>query len=73
MKLIFWSLTCQMPNIIAFSTFSTPDESALSKGCDPTLTYKVVNRYKNFKKNHEILPVHFTVKVLKKLKTFYNC
>ena len=29
MKLIFWSLTCQMPNIIAFSTFSTPDESAL--------------------------------------------
>ena len=31
MKLIFWSLTFQMPNIIAFSTFSTPDESALRR------------------------------------------
>ena len=30
MKLIFWSLMCQMPNIIAFNTFNTPDESALN-------------------------------------------
>jgi len=33
---------------------------------------KVVNRYKNFKENHEILPIHFMIKVLKKLENFYK-